>query len=132
MKKTTTIHILVLAVMTCLAAGCTKSSDADADRENPVVTLTSLSDGQVFTGAQTINITGSVTDNRYIKEIHIEISSLDTGEEYLHVHIHPAAASYNYDQPYLLTAGRNYKIRVIADDAQSNSSVRSVNISCIP
>ncbi|RYY62792.1 MAG: DUF4625 domain-containing protein [Chitinophagaceae bacterium] len=111
-------------------ASCSKNKSESTDRDNPVITLTSLSDEQVFTGSQTINITGTVTDNRYIKEIHIEISDLDSGEEYLHVHIHPASASYNYDQPYLLTAGNNYRIRVIADDASTNSSVRSVNVRC--
>lgn len=132
MKKQYSIPSLVLAILVSVSLACSKSSTQDPDREAPVVTISSLSDEQVFTGPQTISIRGTVTDNRYIREIHIEISDSDTGTEYLHVHIHPATSSYNYDQPYLITAGKNYRIRVIGDDAQSNSSVRSVNIRCIP
>jgi len=117
-------------MITCTSLSCTKNKSETADRESPVITLTSLSDEQVFTAPQTISITGSVSDNKYIREIHIEISDLDSGEEYLHVHIHPASAFYNYDQPYLLAAGTSYRIRVIADDASSNSSVRTVNVRC--
>jgi hypothetical protein len=121
------ISVLLLSI---ILLGCSKSGSENNDRENPVVQLASPSDGQVFNSAQTIRISGTVTDNKYLKEIHIEVSSLDTGEEYLHVHIHPAAASYAFDQSYTLAAGTSYKIRVIADDASSNSSAAIVNIRC--
>lgn len=123
-------YCLIIMVAALCLVSCSKGSDDNDDRESPLVTLTSLTDEQVFTSPQLIRISGSVTDNKYIREIHLEISDLDTGEEYLHVHIHPASSFYNYDQPYQLAAGKAYRIRVIADDASSNSSLKAVNIRC--
>ena len=116
-------RLLLLCFSVAASLGCSKSSSERNDREAPVITVTGPVDDQVYAGAQTIRITGSATDNAYLKEIHVEISDLSTAEEYLHVHIHPAAASYRFDQPYDVKASTQYRIRVIADDASSNSSV---------
>ena len=128
MSKNMRKYLIILC--TVLLFGCSKDSAGNDDREKPVVTILAPLDNQVYPGSQLIHLTGSVTDNRYIREIHLEISNLNTGTEYLHVHIHPAAAAYTYDQSYMLDAGTSYKIRVIADDAAFNSSVKQVNITC--
>ena len=116
----------LLSVIAMLA--CSRSSKEDTDRQAPVVTLLTPADQQVFTSVSMITINGTVTDNRYIKEIHIEISDLTTGEEYQHIHIHPASASYSFSQGYQLKPATSYSIRVIADDANSNSSVSKAEI----
>ncbi len=117
-------------VFIVLFFACSKGSGGDKDYEAPVVTLNTPANNQVFTGGQSIMITGSVTDNKYIKEIHIEITNLVTAAEYLHVHIHPDASSFNFNQAFTIQAGTTYKIRVIVDDASTNSAVKSAEIAC--
>jgi hypothetical protein len=120
----------VLSLLLLFFFACSKPSEEDKDREAPAVTLNTPTNNQVFTGGQNIMITGEVTDNKYIREIHIEITNLTTAQEYLHVHIHPATKSFVYNQAFTIQAGINYKIRVIADDPSSNSSIKSAEISC--
>jgi hypothetical protein len=125
------LSIRNIALLLVLFSGlsCSKNSGKEKDYDAPVVQLTSPTDNQVFTAGQNILITGSVTDNKYIKEIHIEVTDLISAQEYLHVHIHPAAAAFNFSQAFLVEAGKQYKIRVIADDPSSNSSIKAIEIS---
>lgn len=109
---------------------CSKESGQEKDYEAPVIILNSPTNNQVFTGGQTILITGSVTDNKYIKEIHIEITNLSNAIEYLHIHIHPDTNSFTFNQAFTLQSGIVYKIRVVADDASTNSTAKSIEISC--
>lgn len=119
---------LFLILLLTTVAACSKKSGGEKDREAPAIVVTTPVDNQVFTGGQSMAITGSVTDNKYISQIHIEISNFQTGQEYLHVHIHPDAASFNFNQAYTVASGIEYRIRVIAEDASSNSSVKSINV----
>jgi hypothetical protein len=118
---------LLITLLTTLS--CSKNSDKQKDQDAPVIQVTTPLNGHIFTAGQTMQITGSVTDNKYIKEIHVEITDLITAQEYLHVHIHPASAAFNFNQGFLVEAGKQYKIRVIADDPSSNSSIKSVEVS---
>ena len=128
--NTSKVSMLIGVLSVIALLSCSKSGKEDTDRQAPVVTLVNPQDQQVFTSASMINITGTVTANKYIKEIHIEISDLTTGEEYQHIHIHPASASYSFNQGYQLKPATSYRIRVIADDANSNSSVSKAEIRC--
>jgi hypothetical protein len=87
-------------------------------------------DNQVYTAAQNIMVSGTVTDNKYIQQLHIVISDFGSGEEYLHVHIHPASSSFNFNQSYTPTHGVSYKIQVIADDPSANTSGKTAIVSC--
>ncbi|MBL7739865.1 MAG: hypothetical protein JNK14_11630 [Chitinophagaceae bacterium] len=124
MKKYVSPFVLLFFI------ACAKGSSGEKDREAPVVSLNTPVHNEIFTGGQNIMITGTVTDNKYIEEIHIEITNLVTAAEYLHVHIHPAARSFNFSQALTIQPGISYKIRVIADDASSNSAVKSADITC--
>ena len=108
---------------------CSPSSE-DKDFEPPAIDLYTPQDQQGFTGSQTILISGLVKDNRYIKEIHIEISNQLTGEQYQHIHIHPNTSESFFNHNFVVQTGKVYQIRVIADDAGSNSSVKKVQIAC--
>jgi len=119
------------AILLFFIVACSKGSGEDKDHDPPVLLLNTPVNGQVFTGTQNITITGAVTDNKYIKEIHIEVTNLVTGEQYLHVHIHPDSNRYTFNQTYNIEAGITYKIRVIADDGSANSTAKSAEISCI-
>ncbi|HEY6505871.1 MAG TPA: DUF4625 domain-containing protein [Chitinophagaceae bacterium] len=113
-----------------LLTACSKGSEKEKDYEAPVVTLNTPANNQVFTGGQSIMISGTVTDNKYIEQIHIEISNLATAAAYQDIHIHPGAASFNFNQAYTIQAGIAYKIKVIADDASTNSAAKSAEITC--
>jgi hypothetical protein len=124
MKNSFLLPLLVLVI------GCSKPSVKEKDYDPPALTLITPVDNQVFTNGQSIIISGSATDNKYIEQIHIVISNLVTGEEYLHVHIHPDGSSFTFNQAYTAQAGTSYKIQVIADDASANSAGKSVEVSC--
>lgn len=119
-----------LIALFLLLAACSKRSGEDKDHEPPVLVLNSPADNQVFSAGQDIIIAGSASDNKFIDQIHIVITNLSTGAEYLHIHIHPNGKSFNFSQPYTAQAGTSYKIQVIADDASSNSTGKSVEVSC--
>jgi hypothetical protein len=107
---------------------CSKGSDKDNDA--PVLTLNTPVNNQVYTSGQSIMISGQAADNKFINQIHVVITNLSTGTEYLHVHIHPNSSSFTFNQPYTPQAGIAYKIEVIADDASTNSTTKSVQVSC--
>ncbi|MGK2863656.1 MAG: DUF4625 domain-containing protein [Chitinophagaceae bacterium] len=116
--------LLLLSLFVILS--CSKESE---DAEPPVVTFISPNNSDVFTAGQMIHIKGTVTDNNYVDEIHIEISNLITGEEYDHIHIHPGSKTYSFDQSFTVKAATRYKIKVIAEDPSSNSSSGVLEIS---
>jgi len=122
-------YIFPLIIIILLVVSCSKKS-AGKDNHAPEITLTSPTNNQVFTGAQTIIIQGTVTDNQYINQVHIEITDLLTGAEYNHVHIHPQSKTYAYHQSFAIKAGASYKIRVIAEDPSLNVSSRQADITC--
>jgi hypothetical protein len=111
-------------------AGCSKSSSTDKDTESPVITMISPLNNQSFTNGQTVTIAGSITDNKYIAEVHIVVSDLTTGATYVHVHLYPASGSANFNQDFTANTGINYKIQIIAVDRSLNQAVSSVQISC--
>lgn len=123
MKRTIFPYLLLLLLAAC-------SKDPVKDIIAPVVMLNTPVNNQVYTAGQNIMIVGSASDNKFINQIHIVITNLATGSEYLHVHIHPNTNSFTFNQPYTVQAGTAYKIEIIADDASTNSTTRSVVVSC--
>jgi len=124
MKRSFILYLLLFF------AACSKNPGTDKDYDAPVLTLSTPTNNQVYTSGQNIMITGQVTDNKFIKEIHIVITNLGSGAEYLHVHIHPNTNSFNYSQSYTAQAGVFYKIEVLADDPSANSTAKSVQVFC--
>src|SRR5687768_6463715 len=102
-------RLLILSIICIFFTSCSKKSD-EKDYQAPEVTHTSPANNQVFSTGQTINIQGTVTDNQYLSQVHIEIIDLNSGAEYLHVHIHPASKTYAYNQTFAVEAGTSYKI----------------------
>ena len=121
---------IFLPYFLCLLVACSKGSSKDKDYEAPVLTLSTPSENQVYTSGQNIMIAGTATDNKFINQIHIVISNLATGTEFLHIHIHPNSNSYSFNQSYTAQAGIAYKIEVIVEDASTNSTAKSVEVSC--
>ena len=119
---------LFLCSLACiLLISCSKKNEDD--KEAPVVTITSPTNNQTLPAGE-IHIKGTITDNAYINQVHIEISNLNTGVEYLHVHTHPTSKTYAFDQTFTVQQGIAYKIRVIAEDPSTNTSSGQVEVSC--
>ncbi len=106
---------------------CTKTS-GEKDTIAPTVSITTPTHNQVVPGGQKIYVSGMAADNRYVKQIHIEITNKLTGEELLHIHIHPGSASAAFNEAFTPASGIIYRIRVIVDDASANSIFDEVTI----
>ncbi len=113
-----------------LITGCSKNSADEKDNVLPVITITSPVNGQTFTNGEIINITGTITDDKYIAETHIHVTNNSTGNLLMDVHLYPASASASFNQSFTATAGINYKIQVIAKDRAVNEARASVEVSC--
>jgi hypothetical protein len=114
-----------------MAAGCSKKSSVEKDNEPPVIIITSPVNNQTYSPGQVLNISGSITDNNYIAEVHIHVTNFDTGVKYLDVHIYPSGNSTVFSNQSLTTVGGiNYQIQVIAIDRAVNQAVSSVEVSC--
>ena len=98
------------------------------DNELPVVTITSPNNNQVFSAGETVNITGTLSDNQKLTEVHVHISNNSTGTLLIDIHRNPGAATYNLNESFLTQAGINYKIQVIAKDNSANENRSTVEI----
>ena len=122
MKKSVVLYLLLVL------SACSKKPGTEKDYDAPVLTLNTPTNNQVYTSGQNIMIAGEATDNKFINQIHIVITNLASGVEYLHVHIHPNTNSFNFSQSYTAQAGITYKIEVIVDDPSANSSSKSIQV----
>jgi hypothetical protein len=111
-----------------LLFSCAKSSD-EKDNESPVVTITSPTDNQVFDAGATVSVTGTITDNKKISEVHVHISNNTTGNLLIDIHRNPGSASYTINESFQTQAGIQYKIQVIAKDNSANESRATIEIS---
>jgi hypothetical protein len=121
--------VRLILVVTSLN-GCSKNSDQLKDTVPPVITINTPFDGEIFTAGQPINITGSITDNNYIAEVHIHVSNLNNGNLLMDVHLYPAAATTTFSQPITAVSGIDYKIQIIAKDRAVNQTTSSVEVIC--
>jgi len=124
MNRTVIILLLIFMV------ACSKDPATANDTTAPVITLNSPSANQVFTPGQPINISGSISDNNYIAEVHIHVSNTNTGALLMDVHLYPAGSTATFNQSLTAVAGVNYKIQVIAKDKAVNEGRSTVDASC--
>lgn len=96
--------------------------------EPPVISLSSPTNNQVFTNGQTVNITGSITDNNIIAELHVHIYNNTTGALLIDIHRTPASGSYNLNETFMVQTGMNYKIQILAKDGAANEAIAVVNV----
>lgn len=124
MKKIISYYILLIGL-----AACSKDSKQSSDKELPVITLTSPSNNQVFSGGQTVNITGTITDNSKLALVHVHIYNNGTGQLIIDIHRSPDASTYSLNETVQVLAGIEYKIQVVAIDNSANQQVQTVLIS---
>ena len=109
--------------------GCGKSSPRNNDRESPVVTITAPMNNAAVPPNLPLDITGTITDNQYIAEVHLHITNLNTGQLMLDVHLYPASAQSSFKQSFTPSSGQRYRILVIARDRSVNEGSQTIEIS---
>jgi PBP1b-binding outer membrane lipoprotein LpoB len=117
-----------IIILSFLLSGCSKDS-TEKDNELPVVTLSSPTSNQVFNAGQNVSITGNISDNKKISEVHVHISNNTTGTLLIDIHHYPATATYTLNETFQTQAGIQYKIQVIAKDNSANENRATVEIS---
>mgnify|MGYP003507227837 CR=1 FL=1 len=114
-------------LLVILLPACSKNEKVK-DNELPVVTITSPNNNQVFSAGETVNITGTLSDNQKLTEVHVHISNNSTGTLLIDIHRNPGAPTYSLNESFLTQAGINYKIQVIAKDNSANENRSTVEI----
>ena len=121
-------YLVVLLVFVFL--GCSKDEDnTGQDNELPVIVINSPDNNQVFNAGARVIITGSVTDNKQVDELHIHVSDVFTGALLIDIHRAPETSSYSLNESFQAQSGIDYKIQVIAKDNSNNENRASVEIS---
>jgi hypothetical protein len=118
-------YFLIISLL--LLGACSKSKSTN-DIEAPIIAITSPAPNQVFTGGQSVNITGSITDNNRVAELHIHISNNNTGALLFDIHRTPSSGTYILNETFTTQSSVNYKIQVIAKDAVANETITTLNI----
>ena len=116
---------IFLALVLVGFIACSKSG---GDNEKPVVTLITPTNNQQFTAGQVVNITGTVSDNDEIHEVHVIVTNITNNVEVLHFHDHIDAKTYNVNQQFTAAAGITYKIHLEADDHTGNTGIVEIQV----
>jgi len=120
--KTSLPYLLIFSLL-----ACTKETP-EKDYELPVVTISSPGNNEVFNAGATVTITGSITDNKKVVEVHVPISNNTTGALLTDIHRYPDTGSYTLNESFQTQAGINYKIQVIGKDNSANENRATVEI----
>ena len=115
-------------VLPFVLVACSKDN-GEKDNELPVVTINSPNNNQIFNAGATVTISGTVTDNKKVSELHVHISNSTTGALLIDIHRYPATASYDLNESFQTQGGINYKIQVIAKDNSANENRATVEVS---
>jgi len=125
------MRLVIISIVTVsIMSGCSKGTAAEKDTIPPVINLASPVSGQNFPTGQLIQITGSITDDKYIAEVHIHVTNTNTGSLLMDVHLYPGSSSTSFNQSITAASGINYKIQVIAKDRAVNETISSVEVTC--
>ena len=122
--------VITIVLFCFLLQACSKDSNSQKDTILPVITFVTPVNGQTFNAGESIMITGNITDNNYIAEVHIHVSNLITGALLMDVHLFPAGNATSFNQSITAAAGVHYKIQVHAIDRAVNQAITSVEVSC--
>jgi len=121
-------YLVVLLVIVFL--GCSKDEDnTEQDNELPVIVINSPDNNQVFNSGDRVIITGPVTDNKQVEELHIHVTDIFTGALLIDVDRAPQTSSYSLNESFQTQSGIDYKIEIIAKDNSNNENRASVEIS---
>ncbi len=119
-RRNTLLYVLLLG------ASCSKNSSAEADSILPVVIISTPLNNQTFNAGQPVNITGTLSDNKQLAEVHVHISNNNTGALLVDIHRYPVSATYTLNENFIAQSGIEYKIQVIAKDNSANENRATV------
>jgi hypothetical protein len=122
-SDTMKIPVLIIALI-CLAA-CKKNS---GDTTKPLIQISSPTPNQQFTAFSTVTISGTVTDDDQIHEVHVEVVNKNNSTAVIHFMEHVDAKTYNIQQAFVVQAGITYKIHVEAHDHVGNIAVVEMEV----
>ena len=116
-----------VCLLTPIFLGCSKDEDSTVeDNELPVIFINSPNNNHVFNAGARVLITGSVTDNKQVDELHSHVSNIFTGALLIDIHRAPETSSYSLNESFQAESGIDYKIHVIAKDSSNNESRATV------
>jgi hypothetical protein len=119
----------ILLTTLFLLFGCKKENAGEADTELPVVVINSPSNNQVFSVGEQVTIKATITDNKKLEEIHMELTNTTTGTFITHEHYAPDGVSYMLNKTFTAQLSGTYRIKVEAHDLKGNIAQSFVNIS---
>lgn len=122
--------LLAGSILILFLTGCSDKSGNNNDTELPVITINMPLTGQIFTSGQPIIISGGITDNKYVAEVHIHVTNTNTGTLLMDVHKFPANNTVAFNESITAAAGVNYKIQIVATDKEVNEARATVTVSC--
>lgn len=107
---------------------CKKSSSDSDDREPPAISIQTPGAGASFAAGTAVAITGSITDANRIVQVHLHISSEESGQLLVDIHRYPGEAAFTINETFAIPSAGNYRIRVIARDNQGNEGQETVSV----
>ena len=117
-------YLAVLMSVAFLVA-CNKSN---GDKTKPFIVLNSPSANQQFTQFSNVVISGTVTDDKLIYDVHVIVTNLSNMSEVLNVQDTVNTQNYNINEVFNVTVAATYKIHVEADDVSGNTSVVEIQV----
>ena len=115
--------ILCLALIFCVS--CTKSS---GDTQKPLIVLNTPAGNQEFSASSTVVISGTVSDNDELHEVHVFVTDITHSAEVVHFHEHVDASTYTINQSFTVQASTTYRIQVEADDLVGNTTEVDIQV----
>ncbi|MBN8675528.1 MAG: DUF4625 domain-containing protein [Chitinophagales bacterium] len=116
------IKLFLTVILIITGFSCSKNNNRETDRVLPVVTISAPLNNQVFTAGQLVAITGTLSDNQQLAEVHVHISDNTTGTLLVDIHRYPLSATYTLNESFSVQSGIEYKIQVIAKDNAANEN----------
>lgn len=111
-----------------LLSACSRSDELEDDRSAPVIMLQSPVENAEFMVGSTVAISGQLSDANRIVQVHLHISSLETGQLLMDIHRYPGSSAYDLDESFQVPATGEYRIQVIARDNAGNEGRQTINI----
>lgn len=119
-------HLLPATILLFASFGCSK----DKDRENPVVTVSTPTLGQVFNNGDLIQITGTATDDKIIHELYVRLTNATTGAVIIEFESNPDIASTSFNYPVSASSGIHYRLQVIVKDKTKKDARKTIDFTC--
>lgn len=114
--------ILLTIVAISLATSCKK---AETDSSNPVITISSPTEAQIFNAADSVTIAFTATDEDFHGyEFTLTNTTLSTVVDADDQHTH---GNVSFSKKYKLPAANSFTFEVVAEDHNGNESTKSVN-----